>query len=542
MKNIYNLRLWLIAAMLSIAYSASATSTKVDGIWYKLNETERTAMVYNGNADYTGDIIIPSEINYYGIKYIVTTISERAFKNCSGLTSITIPNSVTWIGNYAFFGCSGLKEVHISDLAAWCKIDFVSFTSNPLCNANKLYLNDKLITDLEIPDSVTSISKLAFYDCSGLKTVTIPGSVTSIGASAFYGCTNLKTVTIGNSVTKIGDNAFYYCYELSSVTIGNSVTEIGNYAFFYCKSLSSVTIPESVTSIGASAFEDCGMLASVTIPESLTTIGVDAFRYCNRLYKVHISDLEAWCKISFSYCSSNPLYYAQNLYLNDKLITELRIPNTVTSISKYAFYNCTSLKSVMIPNSVTSIGKYAFFNCSGLSWMIFPQSVNSIGQEAFSGCTGISKITIPKTIKTIDSNAFACNDKLEVYVEWDDPSDETLSFAQQPFSDNIMKYGTLYVPTGTKVLYEQTESWKNFANIMEYEFDGIEEIEAEGGVTIGVEGGKIAVTGAGDAKVEVFGTNGAAVYIGSADNLPELAAGIYIVRVGSIGKKVAIAK
>ncbi|MGN1264377.1 MAG: T9SS type A sorting domain-containing protein [Muribaculaceae bacterium] len=129
-----------------------------------------------------------------------------------------------------------------------------------------------------------------------------------------------------------------------------------------------------------------------------------------------------------------------------------------------------------------------------------------------------------------------------MYVEWDDPSDETLSFAQQPFSDEIMQYGTLYVPTGTKALYEQCDPWRNFFNIEEYTPSGIEEIEADGGVTIGVEGGKIVVNGAGDAKVEVFGTNGAAVYSGSADNLPELAAGIYIVRVGSTVKKVAVAQ
>ena len=174
--------------------------------------------------------------------------------------------------------------------------------------------------------------------------------------------------------------------------------------------------------------------------------------------------------------------------------------------------------------------------------MTIGNSVTSIGSGAFWNCSGITKITIPKSVKTIGNKAFACNDKLEVYVEWDDPSDETLSFDQQAFSDNIFQQGTLYVPTGTKSLYQQTEPWNNFVNIMESTPSGIEEIETENGVTIGVEGGKITVACAKDAKVEVFGTNGAAVYSGSADNLPELAAGIYIVRIGSTVKKVAIAK
>lgn len=174
--------------------------------------------------------------------------------------------------------------------------------------------------------------------------------------------------------------------------------------------------------------------------------------------------------------------------------------------------------------------------------MAIPNSVTLICDYAFNGCSRITKITIPKSVRYIGYEAFACNDKLEVYVEWEDPSDETLSFAQQPFSDEIMQSGTLYVPTGTKAIYEQTEPWKNFVTILEYTVDGIEEIEAEGGVTIGVEGGKIVVNGAGDAKVEVFGTSGAAIYSGSADNMPELASGIYIVRVGSTVKKVAVAQ
>lgn len=166
--------------------------------------------------------------------------------------------------------------------------------------------------------------------------------------------------------------------------------------------------------------------------------------------------------------------------------------------------------------------------------------MTEIGESAFSGCTGISKITIPKTVKTIGSSAFACNDNLEVYVEWENPADESLTIDESSFSDAIMQYGTLYVPTGTMSLYEQYDPWRNFFTIEEYTVDGIGEIEAEGGVTIDVEGGKIVVSGAGDAKVEVFGTNGAAVYSGAADNLPELAAGIYIVRVGSTVKKVAV--
>ena len=150
------------------------------------------------------------------------------------------------------------------------------------------------------------------------------------------------------------------------VTIPNTVKSIGQNAFRGCKGITSVTIPNSVTSIGSSAFYNCSGLTSVTIPNSVTSIGSSAFSDCSGLKEVHISDLATWCKISFGSYNANPLYYAHDLYLNGLLITDLVIPNSVTSIGSYAFSGCSGLTSVTIPNSVTSIGESAFYGCSGL--------------------------------------------------------------------------------------------------------------------------------------------------------------------------------
>ena len=261
----------LFTLLLAVTASVGTmfASTKIGDLYYNLNATKQTAEVtyqlrWDAN-NYSGLItaIIPTSVTYNSTTYSVTSIGDNAFALCSGLTSVTIPNSVTSIGMQAFCSCTGLTSitigsgvtswgqnafngctslttVHISDLAAWCNISFDYGGASPLAYAHNLYLNGELVTDLIIPNSVTSIGN-AFQGFSGLTSVTIPNSVTSIGSGAFSGCSGLTSVTIGNSVTRIGGYAFYNCSGLTSVTIGNSVTSIGDKAFYDCSGLTSMT-------------------------------------------------------------------------------------------------------------------------------------------------------------------------------------------------------------------------------------------------------------------------------------------------------------
>ena len=264
-----------------------AAEFESDGLRYKiLSEEDRTVGVSKCiEYGYQGYFEIPKKVINNSKTYTVISIERKAFYNRSGLTAVSIPNSVTTIGASAFEGCSGL-------------------------------------TSVSIPSFVTTIGASAFEGCSGLTSVSIPSSVTTIGASAFYRCSSLEKIDVAenntvyasiagilyskslntillcpegkkgkieipSSVTTIGDYAFYCCRGLTSVSIPSSVTTIGDYAFYCCRGLTSVSIPSSVTTIGDYAFYCCRGLTSVSIPSSVTTIGDYAFCYCNQLKSVY---------------------------------------------------------------------------------------------------------------------------------------------------------------------------------------------------------------------------------------------------------------
>jgi len=423
----------LLAVILSILPTFVNAATEIDGIYYNLNTSNKTAEVTNTSAlgVYKGDIIIPESVQYNNEEYCVTSIGQNAFNNRTLLSSITIPNSVTSIGAGAFCDCHSL-------------------------------------TSIVIPNSVISIGDGAFQ-MAGLTSITIPNSVTSIGVNLFYQCSKLPSISVesGNPAYDSRENC-NAIIETSSNTliagckssvIPNSVTSIADYAFVG-SGLMSISIPNSVTSIGKYAFKDCSGLTSVTIGNSVTSIGDGAFYGCSGLTSVNISDLAVWCNISFERSNSNPCYSAHHLYLNGTEVKDLVIPNSVTSIGSYAFYGCSGLTSVTIPNSLTSIGSYAFSSCSRLTSVTIPSSMTSIGERAFYGCSGLTSVTIHNSVTTIGSYAFyGCSSLAKIKTENSTP----LSIQSSTFSN----YGKLFVPKGSRSSYASANYWKVFT-IKEY--------------------------------------------------------------------------
>ena len=292
-----------------------------------------------------------------------------------------------------------------------------------------------------IQDGVTGIGDNAFNNCESVKSISIANSVKRIGECAFYGCRISGVLTLPENLEVLGKGAFQgigatsvnisasnasYCTvdgvlfskdmtkvilypngtDSEAYTIPDTVTEIGDGAF-YNAVLVNVTLPKGLTRIGAEAFAGCQCLTSITIPESLKCVGESAFStYDDELKSVRISNLRAWCDITFEDYSANPLLPAEKLYLNDKLITELVIPEGVTKIGDYAFTG-NNFKSVVIPTGVTSIGQNAFASSVELTSVSLPDSLTNISNHAFYYCTSLPEITIPDSVTEMGETVFA---------------------------------------------------------------------------------------------------------------------------------------
>lgn len=312
----------------------------------KTCRTKASEKMFTKGNDASGNLVIPGVAKDGDESYTVTSLGDFAFYGCKDLISVVIPNSVTDISMYSFDQCSAL-------------------------------------TSVEIPNSVTYIGWGVFRSCKALTSIVIPDSVTLIGGDAFKGCTALASIEIPNSVDGIYEYTFADCSSLAAVTIPNSVTFIGNGAFSHCSALTSVEIPSSVESIGDYAFTGCTSLIRAAYPANLE----NPFGSCYAVAYIPGYDVYEDGYI-FSHEKKDILF------VPDTVEGEYNIPASVSSIGKYAFYNCTGLTSVTIPASVTSIGTSAFEGCTGLTSVTsLAETAPEMGSSSFEGSYDTATLT-----------------------------------------------------------------------------------------------------------------------------------------------------
>lgn len=278
----------------------------------------------------------------------------------------------------------------------------------------------KQITEIVLPEFVTSIQEGAFAGCQNLKTFTMPDTVTNIGKRAFAGCEGLTHISISKNIETIGESAFYSCEALRTITIPDNIKIIEKSVFGSCKSLQSIVVPHGVTHINTSAFSYCTSLTKIELPDSVISIGKGAFEGC-----CGIADTDGFVIINnhlIGYTGNDKFVVipesvnsiGEGVFSWNFVIESVKVPKSVKVIEDGAFSRCSKLKNVEITAGINIIEKNAFYDCKQLENINLPETLNTIGGYAFYNCTMLEEITIGESVEIIGEKAFYNCEKLSI--------------------------------------------------------------------------------------------------------------------------------
>ncbi len=479
----------------------AATTYNINGILYSVaDEAKATAMVYEAADPETlsGDIILPEKVTLDGKEYTLTEIDGAAFKDCSKITSMTLPSTITEIGGQAFNGCSAMKS----------------------CNLENT--------------QITTLSVSMFLYCGSLESITIPGTVTTCGINPFMENLSLKEIKVAEgckALTSVDGVLFsaskktllsFPPGKTQNYTIPDGTDTIANSAFCMARNLKNVNFPESVTVIDNSAFLRCDSLQKIELPKYVKKLGSSIFRECKK------AKGEIVIPSTCTSMSMNAFYYTA--------ISSLSIPASVKSVPNYTAQYCVQLRKVELEEGLTSIGDYAFGTCN-ITEINIPNSITKIGNGCFEGSTNLQKVTFGTGIKTINIRAFNKLTRLtEITIGATTPPDYFGTATYPCFTDEVYEKCVLKVPAEALEDYKAVEPWKNFKNIAST--SGVEDV-METTATVNKVPGGIEIVGTGNSPVSVFNLAGAVIYQGQATTI-ELPRAIYIVRVGNKTFKIAL--
>ena len=386
-----------VYSAISVAYTVSGSveyEVPYKEIPYLTFTIDGDSAIVSGYKDSPTGVVIPETISVIstengdiyveGDDYKIVGIGDSAFKSCSSLTSINIPEEVTSIGNSAFEQCANLTTVNL-------------------------------------PSELKTIGSRAFYGCGKWSgTLSIPSGVTSIGSYAFYRCKGLTgSVTIPKGITSIEDSTFYYCSGLTEINLPSGLKTIGSEAFYGCSNWSgTLSIPSGVISIGQSAFEECSGLTSVKIPGSVETINSFAFANCSKLSSATIQNgVKTIDLCAFGYTSLTSFYIPAsvtnikgNIFCATGQIPDSSfVLTTITVNSSNSTYSSSS-DGVLFNKNKTTLLIYPYGKTA--SSYTIPSSVKTIGEDAFRLCKSLTSVTIPRSVTTIEDGAFDNVDNL----------------------------------------------------------------------------------------------------------------------------------
>lgn len=382
------LRYVFVVAVLS-CFVAKAYGFEVDGIEYQTVSTTEVVVSYNNSSPYKGDIVVPATVTYNNKTYTVCGVESSAFKECEGLTSVKLPNSILYIENEAFQNNGLLTSVSLGDCVE--RIGDHAFEG---CMA---------LASIELPASLKEMGEKVFYECQALPAISFPEGIEMLCSEMMYGCSNLASVSLPKSLKQIGDGCFRNCKSLQKLTIPDGVTEIGNEAFYECPSLVSMTIPASVETTGNAILSYCTALKELIIEDAVDRpLEIrDNMVEWSFVKKLHLGrDIK-----SSNMGGSVPIIHLDSL-------SEVTLGSGITEINNNLFDGCWRLKEIVIPDQVKRIGKCAF-SMLGVSMgepslvsVKIGSGVEEIAEEAFCDCAYLPGIELPANVKTIGDRAF----------------------------------------------------------------------------------------------------------------------------------------
>ena len=380
------------------SFAQSNSSVEIDGIYYNLNQEEKSAEVVGGGSEYSGiysgDIVIPSSINYEGISYSVTSIGVSAFQYCS-VKSVTIPNSVTKICDQAFYNSESIETINMSENVQ--SIGYAAF-----CGLEKL-------KELKIPRSVNSIGNAAFCRCKSISSFVIPEGVTSIGTNTFYRCEQLESVVIPTTIKTIEGSAFRECYQLFNMVFPEGLESIGGYAFYMCKQLAKISLPNSIKSIGGHAFANCDDLTSnIENPFEIENVVFECYNkatlFIPKGTREKYENTNPWKRFSSIVEMKGPSYKLSyfvdgNEYKSYEIeYGEIITPEPEPTKEGYTFSGWSEIPETMPDHDVTITGTFAInkyeltYSVAGLSKMkmlvpAFEHNLNITAEEGWKVVT-----------------------------------------------------------------------------------------------------------------------------------------------------------